>query len=80
MNTTYNVTIIIDGAALREVSSAQRSWSGWMMVCQPIIDGAARSPSVLIDLSAINPSLMMLHHEKCVYTTTALQSTHHVHT
>ena len=56
MNTTYNVTIIIDGAALREVSSAQRSWSGWMMVCQPIIDGAARSPSVLMDLRSCHLS------------------------
>jgi hypothetical protein len=57
MNTTYNVTIIIDGTALREVSSsAQRSWSGWMMVCQPIIDGAARSPSVLMDLRSCHLS------------------------
>jgi hypothetical protein len=37
-----------------------------MMVCRPVIDGAARLPSVLMDLSAINPSLMMLHYEKFV--------------
>ena len=77
-NNNHTVPNIMDGTALYKVSSAQRSWSGWISPainqstttsCQSIIDGAVLGE---VCLRALWAKLRL-------YIITTLQSTYHVH-